>query len=114
MSKLEENKKAISFLKKTVGTRTRVSMKEITKKVKASRERQKLETLNWRIWRKHNWSHRGDVDNNWSTFKDEVKAGLKSAGISRVAPEVLRELEDDNLHALIQALIEIGVAPRNY
>ena len=80
----------------------------------ASRESQKLQTINGRIWRKHNWTHRGDVDNNWSTFIEEVKAGLKSAGIRKVTPEVMRELEDDNFHALMKALIDIGVASPKY
>ena len=88
----------------------RITMKEALRKIKASRESQKLKTIHNRIFGKHNWSHRGDVDSNWSTYLSEVKNGLRSIGVSQVSPKAIEELEDENFHALIKALVDLRVA----
>lgn len=88
----------------------RITMKEALKRVKASRESQKLMTIHNRIRVKHNWSHRGDFDSNWSTYLSEVKNGLRSIGVSQVSPEAIEKLEDENFHALIKALVDLRVA----
>jgi len=48
---------------------------------------------------------------NYEAFLSEVK---KSVGKKKVSAEIMRELENENYHSMLQALIDLGLAPKHF